>query len=345
MNEQTVKNRKVKRGSHFLPRVYLRNFLIDDKLFVYKKGKKFFSDKISIEQRILEAKGEGGLDNIAKENNLYRIEVSDLDPNTIEDLFRELTEDNFNDLVRQISIKKIGDRIEPDLKEKLSFFIASMRVRTPQFKWEIEEMAGNYLKMITNWLVNNTPLDKERLKREFKKDTGKILTDRDIEMVKKQISEGKLDDIEVSFSNNNLFLKIALFLIGDYSKIFSGMKINILAASKSDYFITSDNPVVYFVPKDKVDFYNNYKNLMSPYVELFFPLTKNIGIHLNRDKRLTETVMPAYSFTGINFVDIFNYNISHHSKDFIFSPIKLSSLDKFIEKYIPYPFKLTTSRF
>lgn len=295
---------------------------------------------------MFKVEGEKGLDKIAKENYLYRIEASSLDPNTVEDLFRELTEDNFNDLVRQVSAKKIGDKVGVDLKEKISFFIASMRVRTPQFRWEIEEMASVFLKMTSSMMIDKIPYTKERIKKlkaQFRKETGRMISDKEIERARKQISEGKMSDIKVSFSNNNLFLRSALLSMKDYDKIFSGMKMNIFVVSGGDYFITSDNPVVYFVPDDKVDFYNNYKSLMSSYVELYFPLTKSIGIHLSRDKRLTEMIMPTYSPMGVNFVDIFNYNISHNSKDFIFSSIEKSSLDKFIEECIPYPFKLVSS--
>lgn len=42
MTEQETKKKNITKGSHFLPRVYLKNFLVDDKLFVYKKGEKFF---------------------------------------------------------------------------------------------------------------------------------------------------------------------------------------------------------------------------------------------------------------------------------------------------------------
>ena len=39
---------------------------------------------------------------------------------------------------------------------------------------------------------------------------------------------------------------------------------------------------------------------------------------------------------------IVNYNISHNSRDFIFSSFKADFLDKFIEECIPYPFKFVS---
>ena len=117
------------------------------------------------------------------------------------------------------------------------------------------------------------------------------------------------------------------------------MKINILKAREDRYFITSDNPVVYFVPQDKVNFYNPSKSLVSPLTEVFFPLTKDCAIHLCRRSDLKEMIMSA----SRELVDNFKENIAYNSKDFIFSPIKMNFLNQFVEEYIPYPFKLVSS--
>ena len=290
------------KGSHYLPRTYLKHFLLDDKLFMYKKGKRFFEDELKAEQRIIEVLGEKGLNNVAKESNLYRIEAKDIDPNFVENLFREMVEDDLDKIIGEIKSKKIGDEIGKELKERLCWFMSIMRFRTPHFKSELDEMSRVW---------NNREKAVNRIKSSLPK----------------------------KYSSNNDFLKSALSFIAPFEEIFYSMKMQILKAREGRYFITSDNPVVYFVPEEKVDFYNQYKSLVSPFTQVFFDLTKDYAIHLCRRRDIQERFIHGKREN----VDIFNYNISHNSKDFLFSPIKMEFLNQFIEEYIPYPFKLESS--
>lgn len=341
--------KQIKKGSHWLPRTYLKHFLIDNKLFMYKKGKKFFKEGLKSEQRIVGVLGEAGLNNIAKENNLYRVEARDIDPNFIENLFREIIEDDLDKIIQEVKEKNIGDKIDEELKKKLCLFMTTMRVRTPQFKWETDEALDKFLKMGVRLRMEASqekPLSKnerKKAKRDYFKERGKRITDeeldKEIKQARKKIIKGDFEGIKVVDSSNKLFLKTALSNIEPFAIIFSGMKMNILKAKEGRYFITSDNPVVHFVPQDKVNFYNPPKSLVSPFTEVFFPLTKDWAIHLCRRADLKEMIMPA----SRELVDNFKENIAYNSKDFIFSPIKMKFLNQFVEKYTPYPFKLVLS--
>ena len=55
------------RGSHYLPQTYLKNFLLNNELVMYKKGEKFFSKKCSEVSRIVTVRGEKNISAIAKE--------------------------------------------------------------------------------------------------------------------------------------------------------------------------------------------------------------------------------------------------------------------------------------
>jgi len=330
----------ITKGSHFLPRTYLKHFLLENKLLMYKKGKIFFKSNLDSRQRIIEISGEKGLNRIGKENNLYRIELREgIAPNLFEDLFQEIAENNFDNLVEKIKKKGIDERIEDKLKEKISIFIAVMRLRTPLFKWEIEEATAQFVKNTTKWnarMINEE--EKERLKVDYEKETGKMITDKEFKETIEDMAQGEFDGTKIEFSNN-LFLKAIALSLEKHSYIFFNMKMGILKAKEGRYFVTSDNPVVYFVPKEKVNFYNNYKSLASPFTEVFFSLTKDYGIYLCRKDGYREIVMSA----DRKMIDIFNENIAINSKDFIFSPLKMNFLNKFIEEYIPYPFKITTT--
>jgi hypothetical protein len=293
------------------------------------KGEKFFKNDPDKEKRILEVKGEKGLLNIGLEKNLYQIEAPGFSANDIEEIFKEYGEDFLDDIILKIRGKQIGEAIDQEIKNKLSIFLGAMRVRTPLFKWETEESSNTFSKHLVTRQMEN--ISTAELKKEME-GAGKKYTEEQIEIARRTLVEKKY---ELKWPNS-FFLKFALSGLEMHADIFHDMKMTILMNSNSRYFITSDNPVVYFVPKEKVNFYNAPKSLISPHTEVFFPLTRDIAIHLSRKEELKELIMDAKR----DIVDIFNYNVSYNSFNFIFSPIKMNSLNEFVESYIPYPFRI-----
>jgi len=341
--------KQITKGSHWLPKTYLKHFLVDSRLFMYKKGERFFKENLSPEERIVEVMGEKGLNNIAKENNFYHIEAKGIDPNFIENLFREIIENDLDKIIQNVEEKTLGDKIDEDLKKQLSLLMATMRIRTPEFKWEIDEILDKYSKMWIKLRMKNSqdkPLDKNEIneaKRDYFRKTGKKITDKgiikEIEKAREKMAKGDFGNIKIVDSSNKFFVKTALSNIYKFATIFFNMKMNILKVKESRHFITSDNPVVYFVPQDKVNFCNPSKSIMSPFTEVFFVLTKDYAIHLCRHPDLKETIMSPTR----ELVDNFNEILAYNSKDFIFSPIRMNFLNQFIEKYIPYSFRLVSA--
>ena len=134
MSDQTTRN-------HYIPQTYLKHFLLDDTLFVYKKGGKFFKDtSVTEDKRIFGVKGEEGLKNIGLENNLYTLEIEGVKNDDIEQIFSDLGESDYDSIVSEIEKMPDGAGISRDLKQKICLFLSCMRVRTPQFKSQIEEM-------------------------------------------------------------------------------------------------------------------------------------------------------------------------------------------------------------
>ena len=324
MDEQN----KIKEGNHYLPRTYLKHFLLDDKLFMYKKGKKFFEENITMNNRVIVVNSEKGLNNIAKENNLYTVKVNGKESDLMEDAFRKMGEDFYNTgIVKKIERKKEGDLIEEELKEKICIFLAMMLIRTPRYKFDVEDVEILFKKVDFFNLKHNKDEKKVLIKKLNKKRSEKL----DIEKFDSIIDSFLNEDTRVGFSNE-LFIRQGLEMFMGYAQIFMDMKATIY---KSDeHFLTSDNPVVYFVPSGKTDFYNPAKSLMSPHTELFFPLTKNLGLHLARKDKEEKIIKAPQGFAE----KCFNYNIAHNSWQFIFTPSKMIFLEKFIEQYIPYPF-------
>jgi hypothetical protein len=324
MKKQTVR-------SHYLPQTYLKHFLLENKIEMYKKGESFFKKELSPEQRIHTVIGENALANVGLENNLYNPGVDGLSSDDLEDIFREYGENFYNDLVSVIKGLPMDSEIPDDVKDKLCIFMASMRVRTPQFKTEVEEM------------------DSTLFRHDMSKKFDSMSAEEVVQHVKKEeredISIDRANKIKASIVNkeynleypNAHFIKIALSSLDMHVDIFRQMTMTIMVSDKR-YFITSDNPVVFFVPPDKVNFYNAPRSLTSHFSELFFPITKDIGVTLNWRKGEEKVV-----FSRRDFVDVFNYNVSHNSFNFIFSPMKMNCLDVFTTEYIPYPFKFTIS--
>ncbi|MCK5491396.1 MAG: DUF4238 domain-containing protein [Candidatus Pacebacteria bacterium] len=320
---------KAPKKNHYLPRTYLKHFLLDNELFFYLKGKKFFESNLSLEQKIVSVKGRDGLNIIGFENHLYRIKADGVNVQDVEDFFQECGENFLNETIDQINSKEIGDRIDKKIKDKLCLFMASMRVRTPLFKWETDEIESSFFKHETKREIENmTNKDLKKMMNEGKE----TYTDKEVKTVRKIFIEKKYD---LKFPNER-FLKMAFSTIEKFYDIFNSMTMNIIRSRSDRYFITSDNPVVYFVPKNKVDVYNNPRSLISRYTEVLFPLTRNLGILLSRTE--TPEILKA---GNRECSDLFNDNISLDSYNFLFSPLQMNSLKKFVEQYIPYPYKVT----
>lgn len=318
---------KPTKRSHYLPQTYLKHFLLNDTLEMYKKGEKFFKEGIFPEERIITIRGEDALVNFGLEKDLYNPDVEGVNADDLELIFREYGENFYNSLVSSIESLPNGSAIPLDIRDKLCLFMASMRVRTPQFKAEVEEMTDTFAKH--DMARKYEQMESEDIVNILKKEHGKDIT---LEFAKEIKEKFTSKDYNLKYPNA-LFIKMALLSINEHADIYCNMRMTICKSDR--YFITSDNPVVYFVPPDKVDFYNSPKSLMSNFTELFFPVTKNIGITLNWRKG-DEVVLQV----GRDIVDIFNYNISHNSFNFLFSPMRMHSLDIFTKEYIPYPYKL-----
>ncbi|NLK93932.1 MAG: DUF4238 domain-containing protein [Clostridiales bacterium] len=324
-----MKEKKNTIRSHYIPQTYLKHFLLDDKLFMYKKGENFFKRSNDSEKRILEVRGVDALKNIGLENNIYKLNIGSFNSDDIEDIFREYGENFFDDVVSKIDQIKEGEEINFEIREKICIFMGAMLIRTPFFKKQSEDIDSSLRKYFTALSLKNEDL--KRIKKDLIRE-GKKYSIKELSIAKQRLIDG---NYELQYPNE-FFIKVALSSLEQYINIFREMKMVIFKNKEARYFITSDNPVVYFVPREKVNFYNPYKSLVSKHTEVFFPVTKNLAIFLSRRDNIREVLQ--YGNRGI--VDLFNENISHNSLNFLFSPLKMNKLKKFVEEYIPYPFEI-----
>ncbi|MDB5244911.1 MAG: hypothetical protein JWN90_16 [Parcubacteria group bacterium] len=314
--------------SHYLPQTYLKHFLHENELFMYKKGEKFFTDPSTIPtERILPVKGEAGLKNIGVENNLYNPDLDGINSDVLEEIFQELGENDYDATIAAIRELPVGSIIPATVKDPLCLLMASLRVRTPLFKKELEEMDEQTKKHLMS--LSYERMSVKEVQQHAKEATGQKITP---EFAK---------DLKDSFVNkkytlkypNAYFIKHALLLVEEHVDIFQQMRMTIIK-STGRYFVTNDSPLVYFVPPQHVDFYNPPKGLVTPYCEVFFPLTKDLAVHMCWRKGAQEI-----RGASRELIDATNYNLAHNSLDYIFAPMKIKELEKFTKEHIPYPFR------
>lgn len=326
----TIKNR-----NHYIPKTYLEKFLNEnEELFIYKKGEDFFDNSSLKSDRLLVVKGKDGLNNIAVKKKLY-IPEGDLteDKNIFEDFFNQEVEEKYNEFVSYVDYNFFdAEKIFSKYRDYIILLISSMLSRTLHSKAEMEEIHKMSFQSY-HWAQSFDNKQRVELKNHLKMNFPD-LTDEEAE---KNIIDylGVIEKGEFGIKlPRNLFIKHIFENLKMYSEIISDMTIQILRAEGGSYFITSDVPVVYFVPEHKVNFYFSHKSLGGPDTELFFPLTKNLCLFLSRRETPVLSGIPVDK----SMVDIVNYNLAHNSRDYIFSSYKGHFLEKFIDNYIPYPF-------
>ena len=205
-----------------------------------------------------------------------------------------------------------------------------MRVRVPLFKKDIEQIDEIFTKHTLSKLCEN--MSTSDLVMLFKKNIGKEITE---ETARKLLRLSIDKNYKMKYPPGH-FIKQMLLMLSYHADILRQMTWTVYRSEI--FFVASDNPFVYFVPPKYVNGYTNPKSLMSEHSEAFFPLTKNIGVHFSWKKHL-EQIHTVDS----EIVDSFNFNISRNSYNLIFSPIKMDSLQEYIEKFIPYPFRYRIS--
>ena len=299
---------------------------------MYMKGEKFFKNPdTKPEDRILTVMGEEGLKNVGLQKHLYNPGVEGITSDDLEEIFRKYGEDFYDATIREIENLPIGSEIPQSIKDRLCLMLAAMRVRTPFFKQEIEQIDETMSKHFMARKMENSTA--EEIVEEFKQIKGEKISLGTAGKIRKLFLESKY---ELNYPNG-LFIKMALTFLEMHADIFHQMTWNIYRTEER-CFTTSDNPLVYFVPKEHINAYVSPKSLTARHSEVFFSLTKNQGLHLTWRKE-TQTINRG----SREIVDTFNFNIPLHSLDYLFSPIEMNALKKFVETHIPYPFRFSIS--
>lgn len=311
-----------------------------ENLFVYKKGEVFFKNKVSKDERLFEVKGKDGLNAVGVKNNLYIPDGDFVDEkNIFENFFSDEFEAPYNEFVEYVEenffdVKKILDKYHAYIIN----LISSMMARTLHHKIEIEDICKTFFQQhekINSKTEKYTDDLRQILKNEFPELDDDKLNESIADYIN-MINDGAFN-VKIS---RNLFIKKMMSTMKHHSYIISDMTIQILRTNEKSFFITSDNPAVYFVPKGKENFYFKSKSLAGPFTELYFPLSKNLCLLLSRYPIEVLSGIPL-TLDNRNIIKEINKTIAFNSRDFIYSPYLASFLDKFIVEKTPYPFKFS----
>ncbi|TXH01480.1 MAG: DUF4238 domain-containing protein [Candidatus Moraniibacteriota bacterium] len=207
------KEKKLTKGSHFLPKAYLKNFLLNDELVIYKRGEKFFDEKTQPEDRILIVQGEDGLNNVAKKNKLYFCDdIEGMPPDFMEDFFRENVEGEITPLLEKISKISVHEPIPQDIREGVSRLMASTMLRVPGHKALIEELYHAFFAAQFE-IGGLSQEEKDFFKKEYEKETGKKISDKDLEYALQRFIDG---EFKLTVSSKH-FVKVILTTIEHYA--------------------------------------------------------------------------------------------------------------------------------
>lgn len=244
-----------KKRHHYVPRFYLEGF-VDPRnqpfIWVYEKGN----------SGIRKQKAE----NIAFEKHYYSFEtaIGEKDTETFENALADL-ETRIAPILQKI---KDGQTLTDKEKGLFSYFIAYSMTRVPNYRKNIEGIAGKFIKSVMKTLASD-PEGFEYKVRKYERVTGKKIKTPIEDFIKFILS----DQIDV-----NVHPQFSLGMIGiarELAPVFYRMNWAFLKATDEYKFVTSDNPLYYFDPTYRPRAFNSI-GLMNDNVEVYFPLSKEL---------------------------------------------------------------------
>lgn len=220
-------------NQHYVPRFYLKKFANSDNEL----------ERFDAERRILlKPKGPSG---ICKEDYFYALESGQGDEisQAFEAEFKKLEDSisrNYQDIVEQLNSQH---KIEEFNKNKIAELIAMLWTRVPAARKQMTQYAQQLHEIYSDHFIG-TKNHKEMLEM-IEHESGKQLTDKDIEEINTSIKQSKIE------INNGLHLNhIARFQ--GYANTFYNKNMRVYIAKGSRKFITSDNPVYEWIADSTV---------------------------------------------------------------------------------------------
>lgn len=241
---------------HYIPQFCLRGFLDPDQensLWVYDKDLATVFPSTPL--------------NIACEKHYHSFinEEGERDTETIEHLY-EVIESNTSPILEKIHA---NTPLDEEDKSKFSVFVASMMLRVPNHRKNIEKAVADVMIKMEKMLAS----DKEAFEASYEKFLGDTGANQDMsaEEIRQFILSGKY----TATTNPQASLSLSVKSIKDMANVFYQMNWLFIRATVDHKFLSGDNPLFYFDPiHNPKSFYG--VSLMNKHIEVTLPLSKEI---------------------------------------------------------------------
>ena len=251
---------KITEDQHFVSRFYLKTFASD-------KG---FVQVLDIGNRRMGKPRPFA--SICYEKFFYGLETGKQDQvsQMVEKLFGDLENMIAKNLPAILQAAR-GNQLSNEHLDILAYLLSMLWMRTPSFRNQMNRMSETLYRQIFSFVANSPAFEKSVKKIE--QEQGKKLTREEKQKIRESIEQSQY---KLQF-NNSLHLTMFQDIPG-FHNLFFHKKWNILKAPGEFQFITSDNPVVEWMPKPKT-FYGytflerNHYLVLSPdlMLELTYP--------------------------------------------------------------------------
>lgn len=242
-----------KQRHHQIPRCYLQRFACP------ATGRVWTYDKEA------EKSWPRSIEDTGFERHLYSITMEDGKRNTeIEDMICRIEDVGAPLLQEVISGKHLLGQDRYDFAS----FVAMMLVRTNAFRRLYAEVHG-HIRMARDYRVASEDSLFETTMQRFQADCGEIP-----ENIKQKLRSIMLDPSDQIIQVDREYTLLALGFHDQLAPLLSSMEWTLVEAPKGDrWFITSDNPVVQWVPPQYCHPSRGTGGLRNKHVEVLFPLS------------------------------------------------------------------------
>ncbi len=283
---------------HYVPKFYLKNF----------ENAEHLIERLDVKNAsLLKSIGRSGL---CYEKYFYGLITGVSDPISqyVEKSLKRKEDVISRELPRLINLFLSNERITPEDKQLVAFFIVMQHFRSPIFREQLNEMMQSGLEQMVA-IVKNLP--KESISKFFSETFASSLSTREIE----KIING---NFEKPNYNNLLHLKMMNEMIG-FSNLLWGQDWIVYKNNTSKPFVTSDNPVG-IEPLERKGFYHGgfmdytYHFSLSPSLHIVTRPPKVMSLEFSKVHRQTLT----------NEIDILkqNFHIMNSCQQYVFADSK-----------------------
>ncbi len=298
-----------KKRHHYIPQFYLKGFT-DSKnepyIWIYDKEHN---------GRIIKSTAK----DIAVKKHYFTFMTQDQekDSETVENLLAVI-ETEAAAVFRKIHA---GETITDIDKSTFAVFVASMMLRVPNFRNNVQSSLSQVMKKLFIMMASNKEAF-EKSVREYEQESGETFT-MPIEKLRQiQLDQNKYDVIV----DSQYALGMSLAMVKEMASILGAMEWTFLKATTEHKYICSDNPLFYCdLSNDPRSLYG--VGLMSKNIEVTIPLSRDVAAFGNWKRGR------GYIQANNAAVKDINRRTVSAALRFVFSPVKSDKLKEFVLKY------------